>query len=185
MGCGLMNNPKEEDKTITIPQKISVETPDILKLDTNKSNIQKKKEREKLLISACLMGKNVKYNGKNNLIELSHLQKRYELIPFCPEEAGGLSTPRPPSEIVSTSPLQLINNQNVDVTKEFIKGAKETLYLAKKEGIKKALLKANSPSCSSSFVYDGSFSGKLVAKEGVTTMLLRKNGIEVFDEKLK
>ena len=139
--------------------------------------------KEKLLISACLIGENVKYNGKNNLINISSLENEYELIPFCPEVEGGLSTPRPPSEIVSFNPLKLINQNGDDVTDNFILGAKKALSLAKKEGIKKALLKANSPSCSSEYVYDGSFSGKLIKGKGVTTIFLEKEGIEVFDEK--
>lgn len=138
--------------------------------------------KQKLLISACLMGHNVKYDGGNNLIDLKALQKQYELVLFCPEEAGGLPTPRPPSEIISRNPLKLIDIHGKDVTAAFISGASQCLALAKQEGIKKALLKANSPSCSSSMVYDGSFSGQLRDGEGVTTMFLRKHGIEVFDE---
>ncbi len=140
-------------------------------------------KKEKLLISACLMGENVKYNGKNNLIDLAKIKELYELIPFCPEVAGGLTTPRSPSEIVSRHPLRLLNQEGAEVTKEFIKGAKEALAVVKKYKIEKALLKANSPSCSSSLVYDGSFSGVLLKGEGVTTALLRKNGVEIFDER--
>ncbi|NEW59788.1 DUF523 domain-containing protein [Sulfurovum sp. bin170] len=137
---------------------------------------------EKLLISSCLMGENVKYNGKNNLIDLAQLREQYELIPFCPEVAGGLPTPRLPSEIVSFTPLKLINNKGKDVTHNFIIGAKKTVNLVKKEGITKALLKANSPSCSSAFVYDGSFERQLVKGKGITTLFLREIGVEVFDE---
>ena len=141
--------------------------------------------KKKLLISSCLIGENVKYNGKNNLIDLTQLREKYELIPFCPEVAGGLPTPRPPSEIISTTPLKLINSKGEDVTDNFIKGAKKTVDLVKKEGIKKALLKANSPSCSSTFVYDGTFSGKLIKGKGVTTLFLEEIGVEVFDENSK
>ncbi len=139
-------------------------------------------KKEKLLISACLMGENVKYNGKNNLIDLDKIKEQYMLIPFCPEVVGGLPTPRSPSEIVGSHPLMLLNKEGVEVTHEFIKGAKEALAVIKKETIIKALLKSNSPSCSSYLVYDGSFSGVLVKGEGVTTSLLRKNGVEIFDE---
>ena len=139
--------------------------------------------KEKLLISSCLIGENVKYNGKNNKIDLTTLEKKYTLIPFCPEVEGGLPTPRPPSEIVSQNPLKLLNNKGKDVTKFFITGAKKCLELAKKEGIKKALLKANSPLCSNDQVYDGTFSGKLVLGLGVTAKLLKDEGIEVFSEK--
>ncbi len=140
--------------------------------------------KEKLLISACLLGENVKYNGKNNLIELTQLQKKYNLIPFCPEVEGGLPTPRPPSEIVSYNPLKLVNKYGKDVTDNFILGAKKALLLTKRENIKKALLKANSPSCSSKYVYNGSFSGKLIEGKGVTTIFLEKEGVEVFDENI-
>jgi uncharacterized protein YbbK (DUF523 family) len=139
--------------------------------------------KEKLLISSCLIGENVKYNAQNNRIDLTQLQERYELIPFCPEVAGGLPTPRPPSEIVSYTPLKLVNIRGRNVTREFELGAKKALTLVKQEKIKKALLKANSPSCSSAFVYDGSFSGRVVEGKGVTVLLLEENGVEVFDEK--
>ncbi|MCK5854784.1 MAG: DUF523 domain-containing protein [Sulfurovaceae bacterium] len=139
-------------------------------------------KKEKLLISACLMGENVKYNGKNNRIELGKLKERYELVPFCPEVEGGLPTPRAPSEIVSFSPLKLLNIEGKEVTKAFLLGAEKTVNLAKEEKITKALLKANSPSCSSTFVYDGSFGAQLVEGKGVTTMMLEEIGIEVFDE---
>ena len=128
------------------------------------------------------MGEDVKYNGKNNLISLERLKDRYELIPFCPEVEGGLPTPRPPSEIISTKPLKLLSKEGKNVTDAFLLGAKKAVSLVKKEGIKKALLKANSPSCSSAHVYDGSFTGVLVEGDGVTTMLLREVGVEVFDE---
>jgi uncharacterized protein YbbK (DUF523 family) len=141
--------------------------------------------KEKLLISACLIGQNVKYNGTNNLIDLTLLEKKYELIPFCPEVEGGLPTPRPPSEIVSYTPLRLINIEGRDVTNEFTLGAKKALTLVKEQKIKKALLKANSPSCSSALVYDGSFCGKLVEGKGVTTLFLAEIGVEVFDENSK
>ena len=141
--------------------------------------------KEKLLISACLIGQNVKYNGTNNLIDLTLLEKKYELIPFCPEVEGGLPTPRPPSEIVGYNPLRLINIEGRDVTNEFTLGAKKALTLVKEQKIKKALLKANSPSCSSALVYDGSFCGKLVEGRGVTTLFLEEIGVEVFDENSK
>jgi uncharacterized protein YbbK (DUF523 family) len=141
--------------------------------------------KEKLLISACLIGQNVKYNGTNNLIDLTLLEKKYELIPFCPEVEGGLPTPRPPSEIVSYTPLRLINIEGRDVTNEFTLGAKKALTLVKEQKIKKALLKANSPSCSSALVYDGSFCGRLVEGRGVTTLFLEEIGVEVFDENSK
>lgn len=134
------------------------------------------------MISACLVGKNVKYDGKNNSIDLSELEKRYELVPFCPEVEGGLPTPRSPSEIVSFEPLQLINKDGVDVTKEFVKGAKKCADLVKKEGIKKAILKSKSPSCGEGKVYDGTFSKKLISGDGVSVQELKKIGVKIYDE---
>ena len=138
--------------------------------------------KEKLLISACLVGENVKYNGKNNRIDISKLNDKYELISFCPEVEGGLPTPRPPSEIVSNNPLKIVNNFNEDVTHYFIKGAKKALDICKRLNMKKALLKENSPSCGKNFIYDGSFTKTLKAGQGVTVTLLMKNSIEIFNE---
>jgi uncharacterized protein YbbK (DUF523 family) len=135
---------------------------------------------EKILVSACLLGIDCKYSGGNNYNEkvLEYI-KDYEVIPVCPEIMGGLSTPRPPSERVGN---KVINNQNIDVTKEYIKGANETLKLAKLFDAKKALLKAKSPSCGKGKIYDGSFSGTLIEGNGVTVDLLQSNGIEVITE---
>jgi len=139
--------------------------------------------KEKVLVSACLIGENVKYNGKNNKIVFpQEFLKSFELVPFCPEVEGGLPTPRPPSEIISKNPLKIINNQNKDVTKEFIEGAKKTLEICKKLSIKKAILKENSPSCGKNFVYDGSFQKRLKSGQGVTASILIKNNLKVFNE---
>lgn len=136
--------------------------------------------KEKILVSACLLGIDCKYSGGNNYNEkvLEYI-KDYEVIPVCPEIMGGLSTPRPPSERVGN---KVINNQNIDVTKEYIKGANETLKLAKLFDVKKALLKAKSPSCGKGKIYDGTFSGTLIEGNGVTVDLLQSNGIEVITE---
>ncbi len=142
-------------------------------------------EKEKLLVSSCLLGENVKYNGSSNGLSkdiLDKLKEKYELFSFCPEVAGGLPTPRIPCEIISQSPIKIINKNNEDKTKEFTSGANKTLMLCKKEGIKLALLKANSPSCSNKFIYDGSFSSRKINGLGVTTQLLRKNDIQIYNE---
>ncbi len=140
--------------------------------------------KEKVLISACLIGENVKYNGKNNLLDdIEELKKRYDLVPFCPEVEGGLPTPRPPSEIVCFEPLKLVNQKGEDVTECFVNGAKKCLEVCKSLDVEKAILKSNSPSCGKNRVYDGTFSGKLVALPGVTAKLLKENNIKVFDEK--
>ncbi len=139
--------------------------------------------KEKILISACLIGQNVKYNGKNNQIDISSLEEKYELIPFCPEVEGGLSIPRPPSEIISFEPLKIKNIKGEDVTNSFVKGAKKAVKLVQKYNIKKAILKSNSPSCSNKLVYDGTFSAKLIPQKGITTQFLEKIGVKVYNEK--
>lgn len=135
----------------------------------------------KILVSACLLGENCKYNGGNNLIE--NLKKELpdlEFIPVCPEVLGGLSIPRAPSEI---SNGRVINTEGADVTNNFLNGAKKALETAKNEGVRFALLKAKSPSCGKGEIYDGSFSGKTVSGNGIAAELLIKNGVEVFTEK--
>jgi len=137
-----------------------------------------------ILVSACLMGIDCKYNGGNNKIEiLNELLKDETLIPVCPEQLGGLKTPRNPSEIIMIDGNQhVVDKKGNDVTLQFIKGAEETLKIAKIYSIKKAILKSRSPSCGSKKVYDGTFSGNLVEGEGITAALLRSNNIKVFNE---
>ena len=136
--------------------------------------------KEKLLISACLCGKNTKYSGGNNLIpNLKQIEDNFELYLVCPEVDGGLSTPRNPSEQQGDL---VVSNQGVDVTKEFNLGAKIAFDVVKKHNIKYALLKESSPSCGSNFVYDGTFSGKKINGMGVAAKLLKENGVLVFSE---
>jgi len=142
-------------------------------------------KKQKILISACLLGCKVKYNGQDNKLDnlfIDKLKSRYEIFSFCPEVEGGLPTPRIPCEITKDRKLKVISKENIDKTKEFISGADKTLILCKKENIKLALLKANSPSCSSEFIYDGTFSNTKIKGDGVTTKLLKQNGINVVDE---
>ena len=136
--------------------------------------------KEKILVSACLLGVDCKYSGGNNYNEkvLEYI-KDYEVIPVCPEIMGGLSTPRPPSERIEN---KVLNNQGVDVTSEYAKGANETLKLAKLFNVKKALLKAKSPSCGKGKIYDGTFTSTLIVGNGVTVELLESNNIEVITE---
>lgn len=137
--------------------------------------------KEKILISACLIGVNCKYNGGNNENELvTEYIKDKEIIIICPEIMGGLSTPRNPSEIKLD---KVITNKGQDVTENFKKGAEEALKLAKKFNVKKALLKSKSPSCGSNCIYDGTFTNTLIEGDGLTTKLLKQNGIEVITEK--
>ena len=129
----------------------------------------------KILISACLSGKNCKYNGNNNYRKkiVEHHIKDY-LVEVCPEELGGLSTPRDPSEIVGD---KVITNKGFDVTKQFHEGARETLMIAQEENVEMAILKEYSPSCGCNYVYDGTFSNKKIKGIGITAKLLIENGI--------
>ena len=135
---------------------------------------------EKVLVSACLLGINCKYDGTNNKNDkvLEYLKDK-EVIPICPEIMGGLPTPRIASEIKGDF---VISKDQNDVTGNFQKGAEEVLYLAKLLGVEKALLKAKSPSCGVDEIYDGTFTHTKIVGDGVTTKLLKANGIEVFTE---
>jgi len=140
---------------------------------------------KKLLVSSCLLGEKVKYNGKDNKLiasQLEKISKKYQIISFCPEVEGGLPTPRVPCEAISIDPLKIINKNGNEKTKEFILGAKKTLELCKKENITIALLKANSPSCSSEYIYDGTFTSTKIKNDGVTSALLKKHNIKIYDE---
>lgn len=135
---------------------------------------------EKILVSLCLLGYNYKYNGGNNYIDkIEEIKKFYDVFAFCPEESSGLGTPRKPSEIKDDKVIMI---DGKDVSSYFKKGAENALKLCERENIKLALLKEKSPSCGSSFIYDGSFSNKIIKGEGITTRLLRKNGIKVYSE---
>ena len=125
------------------------------------------------------MGENCKYNGKNNIIDISQLKECFELIPVCPECFGGLPIPREPPEMKIGRVYQKNGN---DVTDEFIYGAEQTLYIAEEKNCVAALLKENSPSCGYGNIYDGSFSGKLISGNGITAELLNSKGIAVFGE---
>ena len=116
--------------------------------------------KPKLLISACLCGKNTKYSGGNNLIpDLAKIEEKFELYLVCPEVDGGLTTPRNPSEQIGD---KVVSNKGLDVTYEFYLGAKIALDVCKKNDIKYALLKESSPSCGSNLIYDGTFSSKKI-----------------------
>lgn len=137
--------------------------------------------KEKLLISSCLLGNNVKYNGKNNYIDgIEALKEKYDLIIICPEVMGGLSIPRIPSEIINNN---VFNKEGINVTKEFEKGANIALELVKKHNIKKALLKDGSPSCGSTYIYDGTFNGIKINDFGITVRRLLKENIKIYTEK--
>ncbi|TAH61230.1 MAG: DUF523 domain-containing protein [Gottschalkiaceae bacterium] len=144
-----------------------------------------------ILISACLLGINCRYDGKSNKVSaLSSIMDKYNLIPVCPEQLGGMTTPRFPSEIIGgkasdviEGKARVINNQGQDVTYHFIKGAEEALNIAKIFNCKSAILKSKSPSCGYGAIYDGTFNGKLTNGNGICTETLINNGIKVYSEK--
>lgn len=135
---------------------------------------------EKYIVSACLVGKNTKYNGGNNKNDkIIEFLKDKEYITVCPEVTGGLSIPRVPSEIKED---KVINKEGKDVTLNFTFGSLMEIERVKYFGAKKAILKSKSPSCGVGKVYDGSFSNTLVDGDGVFTKELKKLGIEVLTE---
>jgi uncharacterized protein YbbK (DUF523 family) len=143
-----------------------------------------------IVISACLCGLNTRYNGKSYLNEktMKLLQEGKAML-VCPEQLGGLSTPRPPHEIVGGTGSDVLegnarvkSKEGCDSTKEFISGAEEVLKVALQTNAKFAILKAKSPSCGCGKIYDGSFLGNTIVGNGVTAELLMRNGIKVFTE---
>jgi len=150
------------------------------------------RKRQPLLVSACLLGENCRFDGTNNSLAVlvsRTLHWYYDLIPVCPEQLGGLPTPRPSAEIragdgrdVHAGTAKVFDKNGQDVTAAFVRGAVATLRLANESCAIIALLKARSPSCGNDQIYDGSFSGTLRDGVGVTTALLQKNGVAIFNE---
>lgn len=133
----------------------------------------------KILVSACLLGKNCKYNGGNNLNQgVLDFIEGHEVIGVCPEQLGGLSTPRLPAEIVDGV---VTNKEGVSVDNEFRKGAQSALAVALENKVNLAILQSRSPSCGVKEIYDGSFSGKKIKGQGVFAKLLSARGIKVLD----
>ena len=135
-----------------------------------------------LLVSACLLGTDCKYNGGNNALppeKLAALEAKYRLVPVCPERDGGLPTPRVPSERRGE---RVVNREGEDVTEAYRKGAAIALQTAEKAGCRLAVLKERSPSCGSGRIYDGSFSQTLIPGDGVTAELLKEKGLAVYGE---
>ena len=133
----------------------------------------------KIMVSACLTGQNCKYNGGNNERRIIRkLMEMHDVIPVCPEEMGGLPTPRTPSEIRDGV---VVSRDERNVDREFRIGARRCLEIAIREKPDLIVLQSRSPSCGVGWRYDGSFSGKLVEGDGVTAELLKKNGFHVID----
>ena len=137
-------------------------------------------EKRRALVSACLLGMRCRYDGQGQRCPgIDALMDELELIPVCPEQLGGLPTPRAPSERLGD---RVVTRHGADVTEAFARGAEETCRLAELYGARLAILKQRSPSCGSSAIYDGSFSGRIVPGSGVTASRLRDMGVEVFSE---
>lgn len=145
----------------------------------------------RILVSRCLLGHRVRYDGGAHgpYDLLQQWLEEGRVVALCPEVAGGLPTPRPPAEIAGGQGAQVLEGRlpvltidGADVTSAFVAGAQQALALVHEHGIRLALLKARSPSCGNLENYDGSFSGVRVAGEGVTAALLRRAGVQVFNE---
>lgn len=137
----------------------------------------------KIIISACLLGVNCRYNGGGELAtEWLEALKDHHLIPVCPEQLGGMSTPREPSEIVSENPLRVESKSGTNVTGAFEKGAIETLKLTELLGVRCAVLKERSPSCGVNGIYNGTFSNVRIPGMGITARLLKNSGLMVYSE---
>ena len=131
-----------------------------------------------MIVSACLAGFPCRYDGKaKTCAQAVELVKMGKAIPICPEQLGGLPTPRPPCEIRSG---RVIDKVGVDRTEEYRRGAEAVLQIAKTFGVTQALLQNRSPSCGTGWIYDGTFSKTLVEGDGITARLLAQNGIQVI-----
>lgn len=146
---------------------------------------------DKILVSRCLLGHRVRYDGgaSGPFNQLEQWIAEGRVVPLCPEVAGGLPTPRAAAEIPGGQGIEVLDgharvmtSEGEDVSAEFLSGARQALELAQKHRIRIAVLKANSPSCGNLRTYDGTFSGVKVSGEGVTAALLARNGVQVFSE---
>jgi uncharacterized protein YbbK (DUF523 family) len=148
---------------------------------------------ERILVSACLLGAKVRYHG-GDAVSMDPVLRRWEqegrLVATCPEVEGGLGTPRPPAEIIGAGAgggvvaraAFVRTAAGADVTNRFLAGANVALEVARHHRVRVAILKDGSPSCGSSFVYDGTFSGRRTAGSGVTAALLQQHGVRVFSD---
>jgi len=146
-----------------------------------------------ILVSACLLGQPIRYHGSDARCESPILERwvrEGRVVALCPEVAGGLPTPRPPSEIsqaaggaaVLVGDARVMEKTGADVTTEFIRGANQALAIVRQHDIRLAILKEGSPSCGSGYTHDGQFAGIHIPKPGVTAALLLQQGVRVFSE---
>lgn len=148
----------------------------------------------RLLVSACLLGLKCNYKGQASSAWQERpdfwqqIARKFQIVPVCPEQLGGLPTPRIPAELqgsamqVVAGNSRVINRSGIDVTACFVKGAEETLFLARSVEIDLAIMKTRSPSCGKYQIYDGTFSGCLISGAGITVNQLLAGGYEVMDE---
>jgi len=147
----------------------------------------------RILISACLLGRKVRYNGSDKASGFQRILDRWQargwLVPLCPEIAVGFATPRPPAEIqghggaaVLDGKARITEDTGGDVTDLYVQAAQEAVALAQRNGCRHAVLTDGSPSCGSTFIYDGSFTGVREAGVGTTTAALQRAGIQVWPE---
>jgi uncharacterized protein YbbK (DUF523 family) len=149
--------------------------------------------KESILVSACLLGHAVRYDGGdkrcNNQV-LHRWMREKRVVAVCPEVDGGLPIPRPPAEIANAAggmevlngTARVMDNTGRDVTAHFIKGAERVLAVARSRKVRIAILKEGSPSCGSGYIYDGTFTSTKVPHLGVTAALLQQAGVHVFSE---
>lgn len=147
----------------------------------------------KVLVSSCLLGEPVRYHGGDALLDseiLDRWRKEGRLVPACPETAGGLPVPRAAAEIVGGDGKDVLSGsayvgdrEGADVTAPFLAGARRTVELAQAAGARLAVLKDGSPSCGTSYVYDGTFRGQRNPGRGLTAALLAEQGVRVFSER--
>ena len=147
-------------------------------------------DRGRFLVSACLSGEKCRWDGESSLTgEFKELKEKGVAVPFCPEVGGGLPVPHPRCEITGGDGMDVVGGKarvitetGVEVTDQFMKGARRALILCERLDLWKAVLKSHSPSCATSRIYDGTFSGKLKKGKGVTAAFLETHGIRVIDE---
>ncbi len=159
---------------------------------TGKAELKGGNTTNKLLVSACLLGDPVRYDGRSKPLRdegLERLIAQGRVVRYCPEVAGGLPVPRPAAEIqggdgaaVIAGVARVRTREGEDVSDRFIAGAERALELCRQHRITAAVLSEASPSCGSGRIYDGSFTHRSIAASGVTTALLRQHGIEVFNQ---
>ena len=132
------------------------------------------------VVSACLAGCKCRYDGKDNLcLKVKQLVEEGRAVTVCPEVMGGMTTPRIPSERKDD---KVINSIGEDNTAYFVKGVEKSIEIVKEHNIKKAILKAKSPSCGNKYIYDGTFSKTLVEGKGMLAEKLTELGLEIYDE---